>query len=98
MAFAKENTEVQISLMPEETIYYHCPSYNALSSDSRTSIKQAWKKKKKSRDSPLSPELFISVTFKPSPKELAEMDLLWGPTMQAVGFTNGTGNSFLTRT
>lgn len=47
MAFAKENTEVQISLMPEETIYYHCPSYNALSSDSRTSIKQAWKKKKK---------------------------------------------------
>lgn len=54
--------------------------------------------KKKSRDSPLSPELFIPVTFKPSPKELAEMDLLWDPTMQAVGFTDGTGNSFLTRT
>lgn len=47
MAFAKEITEVQISLMPEETIYYHCPSYNALSSDSRTSTNQAWKKKKK---------------------------------------------------
>jgi len=52
MAFAKEIMEVQISLMPEEAIYYTCPSYNALSSDSRTSINQRWgKKNKTNRDS-----------------------------------------------
>lgn len=67
MAFAKEIMEVQISLMPEEAIYYTCPSYNALSSDSRTSINQRWeKKKKKQTEIPLLLELFISLTLKPS--------------------------------
>jgi len=67
MAFAKEIMEVQISLMPEEVIYYTCPSYNALSSDSRTSINQRWeKKKKKQTEIPLLLELFISLTLKPS--------------------------------
>lgn len=85
MAFAKEITEVQISLMTGEAIYYTCPSCNAFSSDSRTfqltRAKTKENKPKNPEDSPLLLGLLLSAVLKPlciymSPRELPETQIL----------------------